>query len=181
MIDYFCVSTNLTRKEPRVHVSGPVWRAVRASLAIPGVFPPVPDGDDVLVDGGMLENYPVRRMRLRHPMATVVGVDVGSRRDLSAGDLPDTGVVSGWDLLRARFDRDHNDGSLSMVKVLAGLTELGVRDPEGPDLADVTVEPPVLDLPILDFSRFDEAVERGYREGGSVLEPWWTSQVGRLA
>jgi predicted acylesterase/phospholipase RssA len=179
LIDYFCVSTNLTRKEPRVHVSGPAWRAVRASLAIPGVFPPVPDGDDVLVDGGMLENYPVRRMRLRHPRSTVVGVDVGSRRDLSARDLPDTGVVSGWDLLRARFDRSRNDGSLSMVKVLAGLTELGVRDPEGPDLADVTVEPPVLDLPILDFSRFDEAVERGYQEGRSVLEAWWTSQPGR--
>jgi len=181
LIDYFCLSTNLTRKEPRVHVSGPAWRAIRASLAIPGVFPPVPDGDDVLVDGGMLENYPVRRMRLRHPRATVVGVDVGSRRDLSAGDLSDTGVVSGWDLLRARFDRNHNDGSLSMVKVLAGLTELGVRDPEGPDLADVTVEPPVLDLPILDFSRFDEAVERGYQEGVRVLEPWWTSQLGRSA
>ncbi len=42
LIDYFCVSTNLTRKEPRVHVSGPVWRAIRASLAIPGVFPPCP-------------------------------------------------------------------------------------------------------------------------------------------
>ena len=178
LVDYFCVSTNLTRKAPRVHVSGPVWRAVRASLAIPGVFPPIPDGDDVLVDGGMLENYPVRRMRLRHPGATVVGVDVGSRRDLSAGDLPDTGVVSGWDLLRARFDRHHNDGSLSMVKVLAGLTELGVRDAEGPDLADVTVEPPVLDLPILDFSRFDEAVERGYQEGAKVLEAWWTRQLG---
>ena len=181
VIDYFCVSTNLTRKEPRVHVSGPVWRAVRASLAIPGVFPPVPDGDDVLVDGGMLENYPVRRMRLRHPGATVVGVDVGSRRDLSAGDLPDAGVVSGWDLLRARFDRSRDDRSLSLVKVLAGLTELGVRDPEGPDLADVTVEPPVLDLPILDFSRFDEAVDRGYHEGRKVLEAWWTDRSGRSA
>ena len=181
LIDYFCVSTNLTRKEPHVHVSGPAWRAVRASLAIPGIFPPVPDGDDVLVDGGMLENYPVRRMRLHHPGATVVGVDVGSRRDLSAGDLSDSGVVSGWDLLRARFDRHHNNESLSMVKVLAGLTELGVRDPEGADLADVTVEPPVLDLPILDFSRFDEAVERGYQEGRSVLEAWWTSQSGTSA
>ncbi len=106
---------------------------------------------------------------------------MGSRRDLSAGDLSDSGVISGWDLLRSRFDRGRDDGSLSMVKVLAGLTELGVRDPEGPDLADVTVEPPVLDLPILDFSRFDEAVERGYQEGTRVLEAWWTSPSGRSA
>lgn len=38
---------------------GPVWRAVRASTSIPILYPPVIDGDEVLIDGGALENYPV--------------------------------------------------------------------------------------------------------------------------
>ncbi len=46
-IPCFCVSTNLTRGERMVHERGPLWRAVRASLAIPGEFTPVPyEGDD---------------------------------------------------------------------------------------------------------------------------------------
>ena len=41
-LPYFCVSTNLSRKEPYVHRRGPAWQAIRASFAIPGVFPPFP-------------------------------------------------------------------------------------------------------------------------------------------
>ena len=40
-LPYFCVSTNLTRASPRCHDRGASY-AVRASIAIPGVLPPVP-------------------------------------------------------------------------------------------------------------------------------------------
>ena len=49
------------------------------------------DGD-LLVDGGVLDNMPVGIMRGLHDGITVIAVDVGSKRDVRAGELPDSGV-----------------------------------------------------------------------------------------
>ena len=170
-LPFFCVSTNLSRNIARVHRTGPGWKAIRASFAIPGVFPPVPDGGDVLVDGGLLDNLPVGRMRAEHEGALVIGVDVGARRDLAAGSLPESCVVSGWPLLwtMVRPGRRRNQ-MVNIVRVMTRLTELGSE--AGDDAGDVVIRPEVQDLPVLDFDRFDTFVERGYRAALAVLEPW---------
>ncbi|HEV3192601.1 MAG TPA: cyclic nucleotide-binding and patatin-like phospholipase domain-containing protein, partial [Polyangiaceae bacterium] len=59
---FFCVSTNLTRAEEVVHRRGKIATAVRASMAVPGLFPPVPHNGDLLVDGGLSNNVPVDTM-----------------------------------------------------------------------------------------------------------------------
>lgn len=46
-----------------VLTEGPVTDAVRASTAIPGVFTPMEIGDNLLVDGGIVENVPVRAVK----------------------------------------------------------------------------------------------------------------------
>lgn len=56
---FFCISASLRGVREVVHERGPVWRAVRSSISIPGIFPPVHDGDDLLVDGGVMNNLPV--------------------------------------------------------------------------------------------------------------------------
>src|ERR1700683_5115199 len=45
---YFCVSANLTTGQLKIHRTGPLWLATRASVSIPGVLPPVIDGSDIL-------------------------------------------------------------------------------------------------------------------------------------
>ncbi|MGB7489204.1 MAG: patatin-like phospholipase family protein, partial [Thermoanaerobaculia bacterium] len=55
---------------------GSAVRAVRASVAIPGVLPPVPEGDELLVDGGVLNNLPIDAMREINPSGPVIAVDV---------------------------------------------------------------------------------------------------------
>jgi NTE family protein len=63
-LPFFAVSTNLSRYGPVCHRTGPLWRAIRASASIPVLLPPVytPDGD-MLVDGCLLDNVPVKVMR----------------------------------------------------------------------------------------------------------------------
>jgi predicted acylesterase/phospholipase RssA len=61
-IDFFSVSSDLVRNEAVEHRSGPLAEAVGASVAIPGIVPPVEIGDRLLVDGGVLDNLPVARM-----------------------------------------------------------------------------------------------------------------------
>jgi predicted acylesterase/phospholipase RssA len=60
---FFCLSCDLVAREPVVHRTGLLRNAIYASLAIPGVFPPVAPGDGrLLVDGGVLDNLPVEAM-----------------------------------------------------------------------------------------------------------------------
>ena len=177
-LDFFCVSTNLTRTAPHVHRTGTSWRAIRASMSIPGIFPPVPLGDDVLVDGGLVDNLPVGEMRRGHDGITVIAVDVGVQRGLTAGDLPDSTVVDGWRLMVDRLHprRDAPDVA-GILTVLTRLTELGGGDGGGEaDLGDVLVAPDVGRFPLLDFDRFDELVAVGERDGRRVLEPWWAER-----
>ena len=60
---FFAVATDLSTYSLRVMRSGPLWQALRASSAIPGVLPPWfgPDGH-MLVDGGVTDNVPVGAM-----------------------------------------------------------------------------------------------------------------------
>jgi predicted acylesterase/phospholipase RssA/CRP-like cAMP-binding protein len=76
---FFSVSCDLVSHQPVVHAAGPLADAVYASLAIPGIFPPIatPDGR-LLVDGGVLDNLPVATMA-RSGEGPVIAVDVTGR------------------------------------------------------------------------------------------------------
>ncbi|WP_299141675.1 patatin-like phospholipase family protein [uncultured Tateyamaria sp.] len=72
-VNFFAVSTNLTHNDVTVIRSGPLWQAIRASTAIPGVFPPfVRDDGEVLIDGGLIDNVPLTAMRDAKPGPNVV-------------------------------------------------------------------------------------------------------------
>jgi predicted acylesterase/phospholipase RssA/CRP-like cAMP-binding protein len=58
----FAVSTNLSTGRPHVHRRGSAWKAARATTAVPGLLPPMIERGEVLVDGGVLDNFPVRVM-----------------------------------------------------------------------------------------------------------------------
>ena len=55
------VATSLADGRDRRISQGPALDAVLASAAIPGVFPPVLIGDELLVDGGVVDNVPISR------------------------------------------------------------------------------------------------------------------------
>ena len=72
-INFFAVSASLTHNDVSVIRNGPLWQAIRASTAIPGIFPPFvrPDGE-VLIDGGLIDNVPMTAMRNLKPGGNVV-------------------------------------------------------------------------------------------------------------
>jgi NTE family protein len=60
---YFAVATDLSTYSMRVMREGPLWQAIRASCAIPGVLPPFFDeAGHMLVDGGVIDNLPAAAM-----------------------------------------------------------------------------------------------------------------------
>jgi len=170
----FAVSANITKGEVELHRSGPGWFALRASFSLPGVFPPMRNADgDVLVDGGILDNMPVGIMRSQHHGISVIGIDVGSQRDVRAGDLPDSGIVSGWKWLLDRVNpRAESQDMIGAIKVLMRITELGGRDD---DTGDLYVRPDVGGVAMLDFGAFDRLIDAGYEAGTAAAQEWIAS------
>ena len=151
-LPYFCVSTNLTRACLVVHDRGPLVDAVRASIAIPGVLPPVPHDGELLVDGGLLDNVPVGEARRRNPSGAVLAIDVAPLEGPVASH--DYGLsVSG---LRAVLDRRRGKGPPHLVSTMVRATLLSsVRDRQqvvDDRLADLYIDVAVEGGGLLDFS-----------------------------
>lgn len=64
-IPYAAVAVDLLNKREVVFREGKVYDAIRASIAIPGVLTPVKTKDSLLVDGGVMDNVPVRHVQRR--------------------------------------------------------------------------------------------------------------------
>jgi NTE family protein len=62
--DFYCITADLVSGQELVHRRGPVWMNVGASMSIPGFAPPVRVGEQVLVDGGVLNNFPIDVMKV---------------------------------------------------------------------------------------------------------------------
>jgi NTE family protein len=112
---------------------GDVATAVRASMAIPGLFTPVPWGDHLLIDGGTVANYPADIPR-RFGATVVVGVDVG---------------VSPQPELPA-----------NPIDVLLAAAEIAARQGGRPQ-ADVDIEPDVGEFSSFSFKAVPDLYERG--------------------
>lgn len=94
-IGFFCVSSDLTRARAKIHRAGPIWKAVRASIALPGVFEPVVQDNRLLVDGAVLNNLPGDVMR-QLGGGWVIAVDVSPERDL---EVREERLPSPWRVL----------------------------------------------------------------------------------
>ncbi len=82
-----CVATDLTSADAFTLDSGPLPLALRATMAIPGIFTPVKWGDRVLVDGGAVDNIPVdvaRKMNTDRVIAVSLETAPASKESLNS-------------------------------------------------------------------------------------------------
>ncbi|HEY5637493.1 MAG TPA: cyclic nucleotide-binding and patatin-like phospholipase domain-containing protein [Burkholderiales bacterium] len=178
---YFCVSSNLSRAEAVVHREGPVWRAVRASISVPGVFAPVLVGNDLLVDGGVLNNLPGDVMR-QLGGGWVIAVDVSVDREL---EVPEDALPSPWRMLldwlnpfRRRTERPNIVNMMIRTTLLAS-----VQRTEGmKQQVDLYVQPPVGKFGMMQFRAFEAIADAGYAHARAQLAAWLeaTPEVAKL-
>ncbi len=184
-LPFFCVSTNLTAARTVVHRRGNLAHAVRASVAIPGVLPPVPDNGDLLVDGGVLNNLPIDVMRQMNPTGTVLAIDVAPPR--GPGAKYDYGlVVSGTRQALARllpWQRERRVPGIASVimnslVVGSGRARRAMLD-DG--LADFYHNIHVRGVGMLDFEEVDKGARLGYEESIEPLRRWLASAARQAA
>ena len=85
-IPYACVATNILTGEEVVFRRGSMPTAMRSSMAIPGVFSPVSVGDMVLVDGGLVNNFPADVLK-EMGADIIIGVEVTSNKKATRDDI----------------------------------------------------------------------------------------------
>lgn len=143
-LDCFAVSADLTSSELVVHRRGRVLDAVRASLALPGMLPPVQDADGrLLIDGSVLSGLPISVMADADE-GPVVAVDVGGgrlklRRRRRGEPLPN--IIE----------------TISRSAIIGGSSGLAAAKAR----ARLVIEPDTLGTGQLDFNRIDALVEAG--------------------
>ena len=101
---FFSVSTDLITGDQIIHRRGLLWVAVRASISIPGLLPPVQHGEQLLVDGGLLNNLPADVM-CADPDGEVICVDLRRTYVPSKGFGPLPAIASASRVRPAALDR----------------------------------------------------------------------------
>lgn len=173
-LSYIAVSTDLTTSRAHIHDNGSVVLAIRSTSAIPGVMPPVPYGDALLVDGGVLNNLPIDVARAQTPLGRLVASDVAPPR--GPGAHGDYGLsVSGWQALRSRW----RSGGPTYPKMSAVLmrsmitASMRERDAQVHDgLADCYLDLDIRGVSMLEFDTPRAVAGRGYDSAMPVLEKW---------
>jgi NTE family protein len=74
-IPFTAVATDMVNKKEVYFTSGNLYKALRASIAIPGVFTPVINDNAILVDGGVLNPLPLNLIK-KQEGAVVVAVNI---------------------------------------------------------------------------------------------------------
>jgi predicted acylesterase/phospholipase RssA/CRP-like cAMP-binding protein len=170
---FFCVSASLTRAEEVIHDSGPLWPAVRASISLPGIFPPVYADGDLLVDGATLNNVPADVMRGLVGGGCVVAVDLTP--EVERLPVPPFGPgLSGWRVLGRRLNpfraADPVPGIGYILTRSPSLSQ--VRHRRGAldgDRVELLLNPPVEGLGALDFKSAGRLIEAGYSYTADAL------------
>ena len=163
---------------------GQLVEALRASYALPGIFPPVELDGRPLVDGALVNPVPVsvcRAMGARLVIAVNLNADMlGSERAQNGrtdrgqngtnGGKENGGMLGGAGMLESLFRRD---GSPSMFNVMASalniLQDRLSRSRLAGDPPDVTIAPKVGHIGLLDFDQAEDLIELGEQAVQSAL------------
>ncbi len=158
---YFCASSNLTNGLVHIHKTDKLCKALRSSIALPGILPPVPTKHGLLVDGGVLDNMPVDIMRGTH-RGPVIAVDVAREH------LMDTAWFE-KENQRSWFRKAIAPPIISIL-MRSGTVGSEALNRQQANRADLTIEPPLGSIEIRQWKCFDETVELGYQETKKQLE-----------
>lgn len=137
-IPFLCVATDLETGEPVVLESGYLPKAVIASGALPTLFSPITIEGQVLIDGGVVNNYPIEELRAKG-MDIIIGVDVQD-------DLKKSEQIN------------------SAIQVMVQVNNFGTQRnmTQKREQTDVYIHPDIQDFSVVSFAEGRKIVSSGY-------------------
>lgn len=123
-IPFFCVATNIETGQEVILERGNLAQSLSASGAIPTLFRPVEIDGQILTDGGVVNNYPIEKLKLKK-MDYIIGVDVQDSL------FPREKLKSGIDIMT----QVNNFRTIKVMKIKRQQTDVYIR----PDITDFSV------------------------------------------
>lgn len=161
---WFCVSTNLTRGNAAVHDSGPLEMWIAASMAVPGIAPPVVYKGELLADGAVANSLPTDIMQ-NLERGPIIASNVSTEGDIRAPGIegPDPEGLLNWP------GPGDPPGLRDILFRTATMTSESGNRARAAN-ADLYLRMPVLGIGMFDWKRMDEVIERGYAHAKEQLE-----------
>lgn len=154
VLPYRAIAVDFKTGEKVTFDSGSVADAMRASMAIPGIFSPAWNNGRWLVDGGVVQFLPVEPLKEFKP-DFIIAVDLTKPRDFK--QIPSLADIA-WQSFDIATERDHEE-------------QLA--------LADVVIRPDLTGLSAADFNRADEFIKRGEEAARKALPEIRRKLAGR--
>ncbi|HEV7439472.1 MAG TPA: patatin-like phospholipase family protein, partial [Methylobacterium sp.] len=171
-LPFLCVSANLTTGAAMIHTRGDLVGALRASIAIPGLLPPVIAEDGVLVDGGTMNNLPADLLADLE-RGRVLAVDVGS--DLAFERMP----MRSWRgrMIRRLLGAPEATPGIAQLLLRAATVSSDAQAAMARERAAVVLRPPLAGIDLRDWAAYASVAEIGYRHASQRiaadgLHPW---------
>ena len=167
-VNSYCVSTNFSKASMSVHQQGVLWNMLSASMAIPGVFPPIVIDKYLHVDGAVMDNLPIEPM-YHYPVSNIIAVSLSgmSERQVNFDEAP-----SGWQLLwdKVRGTKRFKIPSLSSL-IINALT-LNSLNKQGSTKEKVShyFELNLKGVGFMDDSKWKSIMAKGYHQTHEFLE-----------
>lgn len=176
---YAAIAADLIKGKEIVSLKGPLVDAIRASISLPGLFTPVQQGGQFLVDGGMVNPLPVSAAR-KLSSCPVVAIDVtgdyfGRAESLGIKPWDKTNLLpaksvganrtfSMFSTLSNRLFKRKSDGP-NLIATATASYALLVREMTQAQLkvspADLHIVPKIGHVSMIEFDRADELIEAG--------------------
>ncbi len=157
-IGFTAVATDLREQREIWFNKGPLFDAVRASIAIPSVLTPWEYQGRTLVDGGLLNPIPIAPALNQHA-DKIIAVNLNGRRERPASEITGgaTGLPGLLDVMTTSFE--------TMQATIARL-KLAAYSP------DAVVEVPRDACRFYEFQKASELIETGRQKAAAVLQLW---------
>ncbi len=124
-IPFACVATDLVTGNEVVLRSGSIPTAMRASMAIPGVFAPVPMGDKILIDGGLVNNFPADVLR-EMGADIIIGVEVTPNKQITPEELQSLPQLLGRLVTNSTSSKRKENRELCNIRIVPDISGFGM-------------------------------------------------------
>jgi NTE family protein len=143
---FLCIGTNIETGEEVLLNKGNLVQAMMASAAFPSLFTPVEIDGKLLVDGGVVNNYPIKEVR-----------------DLGAD------IIIGVDVQDDLLNRKNLKNATRILVQITNLQSIDKMKNKIKD-TDVYIKPDIRDYGVISFDKGEEIIRKGEEAAFAVYE-----------
>jgi NTE family protein len=153
-IPYLCISTDIVTGKQVLFNKGYLAKAATSSALLPSVFRPLEENYHLLLDGGIVNNYPVEEVR-----------DLGGN------------FIIGSDVQGQILEKDQIKDMAAILDQIIGF-EMYKKMPLKIALTDLYIRPDINGIGITDFEKIDTIIARGEKAAEIALSKY--EQLNKL-